>query len=274
MIEIEEYEKKAKEFHRRGEFINAIEYHKKALSLKGKYLGIKNLHTASSYNSLARLYSALEEYEEALLFQNKSLEIVAELLDNEHIDMATNWYNIASIYFKMNKIDEALDFHKKALDIRVKELGTENVETAYSLAGLSKVFEVLEKNDAALQYFNYALNVLEKNSEGNEIFIANIYDELGALYYKLEEFNKVEDFCFKSLKIKKELFGENHLQVAITYYNLAIFLFNEKKNYAEAYKYMKKCVDIRKNFLPKKHSDLIEAVDILKMIKRVKGNKH
>ena len=45
MREIEAYEKKAKEFHRIGEFMNAIEYHKKALSLKGKYLGIKNLHT-------------------------------------------------------------------------------------------------------------------------------------------------------------------------------------------------------------------------------------
>ena len=264
-IEVEEYIRLAREYKQRGEYHKAIEFQKEVLAVTAKFSGVKNLHTASSYNSLALLYAEIEEYNESLKLQQKSLEITQELLEENHPDTATNYFNLARLYHKMGDYNRSLELHQKALNIRVELLGKAHIETYYSFVGMIKLFITLEQYKSASDFLLKIIDTVEK-VKPKDIYLANLYDDLGILSYELEEYDSVLPLLEKALELKKEWHGENHLTVAMSYSDIGGFHYRVTKEYSLAYGYMEKALKIRKKFLPETHELVVEMVEALEVL--------
>jgi tetratricopeptide (TPR) repeat protein len=65
----------AENFFLRGDYVQAESHYKKALAIREQNLGYDHPRTASTYESLARLYRVLGRYEEAELLYRKALII-------------------------------------------------------------------------------------------------------------------------------------------------------------------------------------------------------
>ena len=69
---------------------------------------------------------------------------------------------------------------------------------------------------------------------------------------------KAEEFYLKSFKIRQNLFGENHYNVATSYNNLSLFYTQSIKNPNVSLNYAKKSYEIILGLLGKSHPKTVQ----------------
>lgn len=62
-------------------------------------LGPEDSLTATSYNYIGGIYSAINEFDKALKYLNKALQIRERKLGVEDLDTATTYNNIGTVHF-------------------------------------------------------------------------------------------------------------------------------------------------------------------------------
>ena len=73
---------------------------------------------------------------------------------------------------------------------------------------------------------------------------------------------KAEEFYLKALKIRLNLFGENHSDVAASFNNLAI-LYNNMGNLPNAEEFYLKSLKIKQNLFGENHSNVADFLSNL-----------
>ena len=96
-------------------YAGALEWYDKALVIFERVLGTEHPDTASTYNSIALVYSYQGEYGRALEWYFKALTIYERVLGTEHPDTASTYHNIAGIYSYQGEYGRALEWYFKAL---------------------------------------------------------------------------------------------------------------------------------------------------------------
>ena len=81
----------------------ALEWNKKALSIREKVLGSDHLDTAMTCCNRAGIYYNLGEYKKALEWNKKGVEVFQKVYGPDNIVVATIYVNIASIYHSQGK---------------------------------------------------------------------------------------------------------------------------------------------------------------------------
>lgn len=85
-------------YNEQGDYVNALEHYKMALSIREKVLGNEYPDTAIIYNNMALVYYNKGEYLNALEWNWKALNIREKILGFEHPDTVTTYNNIAEVY--------------------------------------------------------------------------------------------------------------------------------------------------------------------------------
>ena len=75
------------------------------------------------------------------------------------------------------------------------------------------------------------------------------------MYYNLEEYNQAKELQEKGLMIRKKIFGEDDVDVATSYNNLALVYYNLKE-YNQAKQRQEKALMIRKKIFGEDHADV------------------
>ena len=92
----------------------------------------------------------------------------------------------------------------------------------------------------------------------NEYERGRIYDLLGQVHYKKEDYQEAITFFENSLKILKERFPSNHPNLAISYSNIGL-VYDNMGNYSKALAYYEKNLEINKQSLPSNHCSLASS---------------
>ena len=79
----------------------------RALTIRQKSLGIENLDTAASLNTLAGIYRSQHRYEEAEALYLRSMEIREKIVGPEHPSMVLTLENYAVVLMQSGRKSEA-----------------------------------------------------------------------------------------------------------------------------------------------------------------------
>lgn len=217
-----------------GEYDLAIQFALKGLAIDTKLNNKKDI--AAAQNGIAIIYQRQGIYDKALEHQLHSIKL-SEKSDN-HKEVANGYYNLGTIYFKLEKVNQSLKYFNLAktyyTDLIKKDSTNLSLkqglsETLYSIAGIFVNQGLLSD---ALQTYDTALNI--KTQTLDKIGMANIYNQIGTIYFMQEDYPlSIVNFT-KSLQYKQNI--NDKKGVTIAYFNIAkVYLIQNRIDQSEKF---------------------------------------
>ncbi len=183
--------------------------------------------------------------------------------------VAFRYYQKADSLVLHKKLDSANVYLEKTIPIYQKANVWERVAKSYNV--ISKNLWDLEDYDGSLMNAKKALEVCEKYLPPLTIEKAIASDRLGALSEYVElNYSKALDNYRKSLRMKKQLLGEDHLTIADSYSSLSSILKKTGK-YRDALRYTNLNLSIKMRTLGRDHFKLCPALIELSVLYRHLG---
>ncbi|MEM7550347.1 MAG: CHAT domain-containing tetratricopeptide repeat protein [Bacteroidota bacterium] len=169
--------------------------------------------------------------------------------------------NAGTAFLNTGSQSQALEYLLRAKDIR-REMngeGHESLAASYNDIGLVYLSEDPGK---ALENYQKALEIYEKNPLKYKEKIAQLYVNTGIINQQLEINGAAIDDFDRSIKLWRELFGENHPNEALTHVNLAQ-TYKQFGVDQTAFEEIEQAIKIYESNYGKKHPDLAYAYNIL-----------
>lgn len=198
---------------------SAIDYIKKSIDNIDNNCTIPKEDIAEIYRDLGNIYKRISDVPNAIKMYKKALEIRKEIYENNHCEIAKSLNNIGIAYTKNNQAETAIDYHEKALQI-VELNPSENralIAWTFNCLGLAEL--KLGNTDTSIEYHLKALDLYDLNNPNH--YLAFTYWNLGEAYRKKQNFEKTIDYHNKALEIRKNIFGEESKEAAVSISQLA-----------------------------------------------------
>lgn len=237
-------------YTQKGDLKKALNYSLKAEE-KFELLGKSNIVAITS-NNISDLYTRLGDFENAMTFALKSLNLKEKYASQSSI--ALTLQNIGILDLELGNPESALNHLNRAKSIFLKESDT------YELAKSEKNIGVLYLKKGLLDSAELHFNESLKLKKSLKIEDADIYNNLGALHFKKENYKEAIDFYTNALKIEPS---------SETFTNMGHIYFLEK-DYKKAEEFYLSALKVAEN-----SSDKIEIMELRRHISDVnyKQNK-
>ncbi len=220
-----------------GDFINALNYHSKALDV---WLSFKNsnpnyyyssiiLDEARTYNNMGIIYDQLGENTKAMELYLKALAI--DESKNNEIGMANKLGNIGTLFLKQSDYDKALSYYLKTLDIAEKKDEKTILSECYGHIGFA--YWKKQNRDSAMNYYQKALKMNE--SVGNKKLLSDNLSDMSLIYEEEKNYATALEYANKSIELKKDI--DDRSGIAATYGNIGSMYLNLNQ-LPEAEKYL------------------------------------
>lgn len=158
---------------------------------------------ASCYNNLGIVFQQQLQLDSALNLYNKALEIRKGL--NRIGAICNSYINIATVYYDKKEYEKCLEYLLNAYTI----------DSTYSsdllFKNLSDVYIQLGRFNEAEQFGLKALQIAQETE--NTRLLADVYQNLYAVYQKLNQPQNAYDYADKAFKIKDELSSEENKRI-------------------------------------------------------------
>ena len=171
-----------KSYRHLGQFQEAIEYHKKHLSIVeevGDRAG-----EGMAYGNLDKAYHSLGKFQEAIEYQKKDLSIAIEVGDKAGEGMA--YGNLGNAYKSLGQYQEAIEFHRKHM-ANSKEVGNRAGE-GMAYGNLGNVYNSLGQLEQAIEYYQASVklyDITRASLQSEEVFKIRFRDFYRATYTSL-----------------------------------------------------------------------------------------
>jgi tetratricopeptide (TPR) repeat protein len=180
------------------------------------------LMTASHFNNVAALESALGEYAEAIVHQERALEILEGHLGTAHTEVAQQLTNLAGVHIDRRTPAEALEPQRRALAILEESLGGDHPDVAASVNNLAVLYDDLEQPDEARKSYLRALK-LDRAAYGSEHpEVARRLSNLAQFQLRYGPKDEARALFEEALRIQEASLGSEHPDVAVSLSGLAV----------------------------------------------------
>ena len=199
-----------------GNYDQAFQSHKCALSLKKRLFGEDHMETADSYDELGKVSFFKRNFSAAFKMQRLVLGMRQQKLDGEHKKIGDNLYQLGLVQKELEEYEKSLKLHQHALHIRMKRFGENHTKTADSYYQVGIVQYHLERYNRALDSHLKARRIREKlldNSSHTEI--ADSHLEISKCQVKRCVFDLALRSNQEALKIRTELLVEQKEELAL-----------------------------------------------------------
>ncbi|PZR75038.1 MAG: hypothetical protein DLM73_06270 [Chthoniobacterales bacterium] len=251
--------------YRAGKYAEAITPASQLLSLHEKVLGVEDINTAISANTLANLYSKAGEYAKAEPLLLRSLKIREKVLDPEDQKTAISLNDLAGLYVSMGDYAKAEPLYQRSLNIREKAFGPEGEQIATALNNLAALYVTTGAYAKAEPLYQRALAINEKALGPEHSTTATTLNNLAELYDWMGAFTKAELLYQRSLKIREKTLGLEHPDTATSLNNLAE-LYTEMGDYARAEPLYQRSLKIFENLLGPDHPNTATSLHNLALL--------
>ncbi|RRQ48428.1 tetratricopeptide repeat protein [Maribacter algicola] len=223
-------------FYLKSDFQNSIDNCEKALDLL-ESLKIEG-PIPNILNQLGISQRYLSQYDEALKSHQKAAEI-NERINGDPIDLARSYLNMGNLMFDVKNLEASNKYYLQSEEICIKYGLNEFIPKCWG--NLAANYRYEGQYEKALEYHLKSIALFEKNPS---IALTREYNNIGAVYDDLEDFNVAKSYYSKAL-MHSEKYGEPQL-IGLIYRNLGEIAMVEK-DYALAEEYIQKSMDIAKN---------------------------
>ena len=210
----------------KNDYYNAEKYLYLSLDLWEKPGVEVSKELAKTYYNLASANRFNEDYEKALAYASKALQTYSGL-PQDHQRYINNCYSLlANIYHEKKDFKNAIELNQRAIEFfegKSQISAYESFNKANFLKNLGAVYTDLEETGKANYYYQLALDIYSKQS--NPLDVSYCYLNMGRNFMLNGATDSAQMFLEKSLKIRKELFGEKHISVSHAYRFLGDLFF-------------------------------------------------
>lgn len=189
------------------------------------------------YLKIGEIYRRKSDYDRADKYYNTAEEMVTD-------DEFRGRVNVKKgvLLREKGSFDEALEM----LQSTEKLVEGRHKAKLYNELGIIH-FSGTGKYDLALDYYRKSLEIYLDEFGEESIKVAEIYTNLGSLYFDKGDLDKGLEYMKRSLNIKRSILGDRHPQIAVNYNNMGVVYAN-MGNLEEALSNFKKSLDIRLSF--------------------------
>jgi tetratricopeptide (TPR) repeat protein len=143
---------------------------------------------------------------------------------------------LAESYYDQGNYAEALGLYEKILAVREQELGESDPELISDLANVVRVLCVQNRFDSAESYVRRIIGILEMTQPDDVQKLADALNTLAQIYFQQDKFDQCLPVLDRSVKLKQQVLGEDHVDMADCYrdYSRLLRKLNRKEE-AEQY---------------------------------------
>lgn len=180
------------------------------LTIRATVLGKESPEYAESLNELAILYELMGQYKQAEALFRSARDIRRATLGERHPDYAQSVHDLGILFDLLGRRSEAAACAREALEIR-RDLGENHLDFAQSLLAVARTEGRLCNVAGAETLTRQALEIYK--AEVGEVHprTALAYNALTAVVVQKGALLEAEQFALRSLEIREELYGKNHL---------------------------------------------------------------
>ncbi|XP_076442527.1 uncharacterized protein LOC143281281 [Babylonia areolata] len=210
-------EEKRREYLRDARYYLACTY-----ATQERYKEARDLHESN----MAEMEKALEEKED---------EEIRKQIAYTHNGLGIICMNCMDYDKSIEHFTQSCGYHNEKKDHKNEAAGYTNTALVY----------MYQKNfPVALQFINKALEAYNEALFGQlNMDVGNVYTNMGLIYRRMKDLNKAEEAYLKSLEIKANAVGWDHMVIATAFMNLGT-LEMHRKNYAKAEQWTRKAISV------------------------------
>jgi CHAT domain-containing protein/tetratricopeptide (TPR) repeat protein len=281
MDRAQNYISKAEDYYAQAEYEASIKEYQFAAAIyrrtnhPEKY-GICYNGVGNNYINLTRYKEAFQEFKRVTYLFNELASSGAQI-DLDSTILADSYEGFGRYYMNVNvDIEKAMYYHQEALRLRLLYNGDKaDIARSYYFLGRSyryykidsslieKGAEIVDPVKEELKLLNQALEMQLKASGETDHEVANTLEAIGDYYYSIiNDYQKGFEYHQKALKIRKEVFRDNHPKIASSYLNHATYyrvmhLFEKEEEYLE------NALSIQLDIFGDEHADVAKSYYLL-----------
>jgi len=234
---------------------SSIQAYKKALSIRTKIFGQRNLLTALGHEDVAYATYVYEyssgDFSGANWSAKRALAVMSRLLPENHLLMASA-KRVCALILEEIAIDDSDEKARQAMLERSEELhlsalalskgtfGEMNIQTAKHYGNLGRLYQSMEQCQKAEAMHLKAIDIKEKLLGKDDYEVALSIGHLASLYnYDMREYNKAEALHKRSIRLGVKLFGPGYSGLEYDYRGL-IRIYQELEDMDKFYEYQMK----------------------------------
>jgi tetratricopeptide (TPR) repeat protein len=130
---------------------------------------------------------------------------------------------LGNLYFKIGNFDGAINSYKDGLEVERAVFDMCHPNIVVTLVNIGQIHKVCKEYPSALKYFKQALEIQRRSSQ--DPGISNTLSLIGVLYYQMHSNGKALSVYQEALRIRRDMHGDDHLDVASTINSIGLVLF-------------------------------------------------
>ncbi|KAH6982588.1 TPR domain protein [Ilyonectria destructans] len=253
-----------------GSYKVAEEMLRKAVRLREKVLGPKNLDTLTSVSNLGSVLQDQGKYEEAEEMHRRTLEGWEKALGAERPSTLASVNNLGTVLQYQGKHGEAEEMHRRALEGYEKTLGVEHPNTLTSVNNLGKVLRAQGKYDDAERMHRRALEGREKALGAEHPSTVTSVNNLGLVLRAQGKYEGAEEMHWRALEGSEKALGAEHPDTLRNVSDLGSVLQDQGK-YKEAEEIYRRALEGWEKALGPEHPWTLTSVNNLGSVLRAQG---
>ena len=231
-----------------GQYDKAIRELTFNIELEKKVLGEGVRALGAPYYMLGSAYYVSGDLQNALLALEQSLQIRLQFLGNKHLKTASTYILIGGCQQMRGDYDRAIDAYQKAQDARMQLFAEGKGDSLTLFEGVMNMGMCFSKKgdyDRALDFYQQALKIQQEVDPGEKYLSGRFYREISSVYFSKNDLNNALKYNLKAADILRETLGENNVELALTYENMASIYMNLNINNDELFlSYTQKALQI------------------------------
>lgn len=240
----------------------------------GKYIETRaeldtaNIRWQVDVASFHRLYTA--NYVFAERFLQRALSESYKQYKGWNLISAYVLNDLARTYESMGRMQNADNCYRDAFTIYTHYKDTLSNEVAMLLNNHGLFLMKNEVHDVALQSLEKARDIKVKIYGDNHVELANVYNNIGMVYYYLHNYKESLLHYELALPLFKKLFGEKHANIANCYNNMGM-TYMAMNDTAMASNYLNKALETRLSLYGSKHLSVAESFNNIGSLHQQRG---
>jgi nephrocystin-3 len=251
-------------FKNMGDYASAEPLYRRALTTTERVAGAHHADTATKLNNLGLLLEAKGDYKKAERYLRRAYAISEKSLGKNHPDTANRLNNLASALIELDRRSEAIPLFLRALSIFQRVLGPEHPTTLACADNVGFVYEEDNQDEKAEKVYKEVIGGVKSSSGLINKNLMRIHMSLGDLMKRQYRISEADKELSKAVTIAEKIeFGGPFFTLA----ELRI----EQKQFDEAAKLLRRCLEIRRKRLDPTDEVIAETIQKLVEVYRLMG---